>query len=101
MVFDANFSLKRMVRPLFLVENHSRIERSQLSHVAGFVAIFIEASYLSAEGSNASFYRGICHIMLQHLAVYITLTDYEFTSTRMLFSGATRNARHFAVSNCR
>ena len=69
MVFDANFSLKRMVRPLFLVENHSRIERSQLSHVAGFVAIFIEASYLTGAWSDAVFFRRICHVMLQHLAV--------------------------------
>ena len=73
MVFDANFCLKRMVRPLFLVENHSRIESSQVLHVAGFSAIFIEASYLTGARSNTVFYRRICHVMLQHLAVYITL----------------------------
>ena len=55
MAFDANLSLKRMARPLFLVENHSRIEISQLLDVAGFVAVFIEAGYVTGEVSNAVF----------------------------------------------
>ena len=56
-----------------MVGNHNKIEIIQQLHVAGFVAIFIEANYLTGEGSNADFYRRICHVMLQHLAVYITL----------------------------
>ena len=78
MALDVNLSLKRRVRLRFLVQNRSKIEICQLLQFAGFVAIFIEASYLIAEGSNASFYRGICHVMLQHLAVYITLEAYLF-----------------------
>lgn len=73
MAFDANAPRKCMVKPWVLVENRSKIEIGQLLHAAGFVAIFIEASYLTGERSNAIFYRGICHVMLQHLAVYITL----------------------------
>ena len=69
MAFDANASRKSMVNLWFLVENRSKIETGQLLHVAGFVAIFIEANYLTGERSNAIFYRGICHVMLQHLAV--------------------------------
>ena len=46
---------------------------SQLSHATGFVAIFIEANYLIREWSNALFYSGTRHVMLQHFAVYITL----------------------------
>ena len=45
----------------------------QLLHTAGFVDIFIEANYLTRDWSNAVFYRGTCHVMLQHFAVYITL----------------------------
>ena len=56
-----------------MVENHSKIEISQLLHVAGLVAIFIEANYLTGDWSNAVFYRETCHVMLQHFAVYITL----------------------------
>ena len=55
MAFDVNLSLKTMVRPRLLVKNHSKIETSQLLHVAGFGAVFIEESYLIGEGSNASF----------------------------------------------
>jgi hypothetical protein len=35
-----------------LVENHSKLETDQRFHVAGFVAIFIEASYLIGDWSN-------------------------------------------------
>ena len=64
---------KKMVKTLFLTKNHSGIDMRQLSHAAGFVAIFIEANYLIREWSNAFFYSGTCHVMLQHFAVYITL----------------------------
>ena len=53
---------------------------NQLSHAAGFVAIFIEANYLIREWSNAVFYREICHVMLQHFTVYITLGLINTTS---------------------
>ena len=56
-----------------MVENHSKIKISRLLHVAGFVAIFIEANYLTGELSNAVFYMGTCLVMLQYFAVYITL----------------------------
>ena len=52
----------------------------QLLQVAGFIAIFIEANYLIREWSNAVFYRGTCHVMLQHFAVYITLGLINTTS---------------------
>ena len=69
MAFDANLSRKRMARPRFLIENHSKIEISWQLHVAGFVAIFIKASYSTEEGSNASFSMEICHVVLEHVAV--------------------------------
>ena len=52
-----------------MVENPNKIEIGQLLHAVEFVAIFIEASDLAEARSNAVFYRGICHVMLQHLAV--------------------------------
>jgi hypothetical protein len=52
-----------------LVENQSKIEIGQLLRVAGFVAIFIEAGYPTGDWSNAVFYRRVCQVMLQHLAV--------------------------------
>ena len=51
----------------------------QTSKVAVFVAIFIEAKYLAGDWSNAVFYRGTCHIMLQRLAVCITLYGSRMT----------------------
>ena len=80
MALDVNLSLKRRVRLRFLVQNRSKIEICQLLQFAGFVAIFIEASYLIGAISNGGFYRGTCHVMLQHLAVYITLNGYKRTA---------------------
>lgn len=73
MAFDANLTLKRIVKQRFLVENRSKLASGQLLGVAGFVAVFIEASYPTGEGSNAVFYRGTCHAVLHQLAVSTSL----------------------------
>jgi len=54
-------------------QNHTHLETSWALHVAGFVAIFIEAKYPTAGWSNAGFYSGTCQVMLRRLAVHITL----------------------------
>lgn len=54
---------------MILVENRSKIETGQLLLVAWFVAVFIEASYLIGDWSNAIFHSETCHVMLQNLAV--------------------------------
>jgi len=51
-----------------MVQNYIHLETSQAIHIAGFVAIFIEANYLTGDWSNAGFYRGACLVMLQCLA---------------------------------
>ena len=48
-----------------MVENHSKIERSQLLHLAGFSAIFIEASY--SIGRRKKTGSGLNTILLKHL----------------------------------
>jgi hypothetical protein len=47
-----------------LVENRSEIEIDQTLQVAGFVAIFIAANYLTGDWTNVVFYRETCHVML-------------------------------------
>jgi hypothetical protein len=41
---------------------------SDPNFISGFVAIFIEANYPTGDWSNAVFYSGTCHVMLQRIA---------------------------------
>ena len=41
MAFDADLYLKRMVRPYFWVQNHSKTETGQLARDAGFAAVLL------------------------------------------------------------
>lgn len=52
---------------------------------AGFVAIFIEASYLTADWSNVGFNRRTCRIVLQHFAICITLGSTNFGACSLRF----------------
>ena len=52
-----------------MVQNRIHLETISEIHIAGFVAIFIEANYLTGAYSKAGFYSGACRAMLQRLAV--------------------------------
>ena len=52
---------------------------------AGFVATFNGANYSDRKGLNAGFSNRRCHVMLQHLAVYITLDCRWYVSIAQAF----------------
>ena len=54
---------------IFLVENCPKIRSNRVLQVAGFVALFNGANYLSEALSDASFFREILHFLLQRFAV--------------------------------
>ena len=58
-----------MVNTRFLTEKYSKTDTGQLLRVAGFVAVFIEASYLAWDWSNVVFSKVTGYVMLQHFAV--------------------------------